>query len=193
MYIPFACMSDLLTEEEWLQGGFGVYRCGSCGNVLFALDGDADVTCCGSSPEPASGEEIAVKEPDLVSVLTEAFDVNETALDLCFCVIEQEVATIKQITEHVDLDRSAVSRYVNRLVDVGILEKSARNLDGGGTVHVYTHTDPEVLKERLTAAFLYWAGMGLEQIREVNDEKLEIMEQEESEAEELRMKVFWES
>jgi predicted transcriptional regulator len=103
------------------------------------------------------------------------FGLGETSLEVCFCVIDSKGATVSEVAEEMGLDRSAVSRHVNRLVETGVLTREERNLRQGGVVHVYEHEDPEVVKERLKLGSYLWVAEAVELIAELNDEKAEAM------------------
>ncbi|MCX2818368.1 MarR family transcriptional regulator [Haladaptatus sp. F3-133] len=155
-----------------------VYRCEGCSELLLASEVARDA-CCGDVSEVTFEDaETRVEKPDSETVLKEMFGLGETSLEICFCVIDNEGATVSEVADEMEIDRSAVSRHVNRLVDAGILTKQERNLRQGGVVHVYEHEDPEVVKERLRLGAYLWISEVVDLIVELNDEKAEAMEDE---------------
>jgi predicted transcriptional regulator len=158
-----------------------VYRCDGCGELLLAPEGARD-GCCGDVTEVTRGEaETRIEDPDSGRVLKDMFGLGETSLEVCFCVIDSDGATVSEVADEMGIDRSAVSRHVNRLVEAGILEKREKNLRQGGVVHVYEHEDPEVVKERLRLGSYLWISDVVDLIVELNDEKAEAMGDEEKE------------
>jgi len=149
--------------------------------------------CCGQGLERVAEDEIRaeVNEPDSGNVLKDMFGLGETSLNVCFCVIDKEGATVSEVAEEMDIDRSAVSRHMNTLVDNGILKREERNLKQGGVVHIYTHEDPEVVKERLAIGSFFWASKAIELINDLNDEKMEAMMDEEADVAEVLGGKIW--
>ena len=158
-----------------------VYRCDSCGELMMASEEAADEGCCGEGLEKVDTEsmETEINDPDAESVLRDMFGLGETSLNICFCVIENEGATVSEVADEMGIDRSAVSRHMKRLVETGILRRQERNLKQGGVVHIYAHEDPEVVKERLAVGAFLWTSQVVELISELNDEKMEAMMDEE--------------
>lgn len=154
-----------------------VYRCESCDELVMVSDSGSKKTCCGEGLERLKQEDVetSVNEPEAEEVLREMFGMGETSLNVCFCVIENEGATVSEVADEMGIDRSAVSRHMNRLVDTGILRREERNLKQGGVVHIYAHEDPEVVKERLAVGAFLWTSRVIELINELNDEKMEAM------------------
>ena len=89
------------------------------------------------------------------------------------------------------IDRSAVSRHMNRLVETGILRREERNLNQGGVVHIYAHEDPETVKERLAVDVFLWTAEVIGLINELNDEKMEAMMDEEADIIEVLGGKIW--
>ena len=175
------------------ETGFGVYECGECDNVILCRRGDAEVECCGETPERMRDIDTGIEEPSQKGLLKEVFGLTETGMEICLCVMEEGEATVSDIADSIDVDRSAVSRYVNNLVEIGMLEKNTRNLEKGGYVHIYSHEPPEEVKDNLTMGFYKWTALGVERIEELNAEKMQAMadrDEPESVGEKLRKKIF---
>lgn len=66
-----------------------------------------------------------------------------------------------------------VSRHLNHLADLGVVEKHRRLLEEGGHVYVYTPTGPEVVRDRFTQLFLWWVQLATEQLDALRREKVE--------------------
>lgn len=154
-----------------------VYRCGSCDRLVMMSEEVSGSECCGNGLERVEegAVETTVKNPEADDVLRDIFGLGETTLNICFCVIDQEGATVTEVAEEMDMDRSAVSRHMNRLVEAGILIQNERNLKQGGVVHVYTHEDPEKVKRKLSLGAYFWTAKVIVLIDELNDKKMEAM------------------
>jgi predicted transcriptional regulator len=169
-----------------------VYRCRSCDELVLAPEDAPEKDCCGDGLESVKGgDKTPTETPEAEAVLNEVFGLGKTSLNVCFCVIEKDGATVSEVAEEMDIDRSAISRHVNRLVDAGILTKEERNLRQGGVVHVYEHEDPEVVKERLKLGSYLWITEVVELVSELNDEKMEVMADDEADVVETLGGKIW--
>jgi predicted transcriptional regulator len=151
-------------------GDASTYECGECDNVAFA---DPEATCCGESMTPVEAD--AVIDPELEVVLREVFGISETGLHVCLCLMEHGESTTSEIADRLGIDRSTVTRQLNHLTDVGVLDKHQRLLEGGGYVNVYSPEDVETVRERLTAGVYEWTNEALELVEHVNREKLDAL------------------
>jgi predicted transcriptional regulator len=170
-----------------------VYRCEGCDELMMVSDESAEKSCCGDGLERMSQNSIEteINNPEAEGVLRDMFGLGETSLNICFCVIENEGATVSEVADEMGIDRSAVSRHMKRLVDTGILRREERNLKQGGVVHIYAHEDPEVVKERLAVGAFLWTAEVIELINELNDEKMEAMMEEEADVVEVLGGKIW--
>ena len=170
-----------------------VYRCEGCDELVMVSNDANKKSCCGEGLERVrkGNIETMVNEPEADGVLRDMFGLGETSLNVCFCVIEKEGATVSEVADEMGIDRSAVSRHMNRLVDTGILRREERNLKQGGVVHVYAHEDPEVVKERLAVGAFLWTAEVIELINELNDEKMEAMMEEDADIVEVLGGKIW--
>ncbi|MDY6780929.1 MAG: hypothetical protein SV760_10420, partial [Halobacteria archaeon] len=57
--------------------------------------------------------------------------------------------------------------------------------------HVYTHADPEKVKRRLTLGSYVWTAKVIELITELNDEKMEVMTDEDADVVEALGGRIW--
>lgn len=151
------------------EGGPGVFRCGSCGNVGI---GDGGIACCDGPMAPVEGEG-GVAEPSLEDLLRSVFDMSETELDLCLCVMEGGEQTVRELAERTDYDRSVVARHLNHLVDLGVVERRRQLLRQGGHVYVYVPSDEATVRENLELQFLRWLEGALEGLESIRREKVE--------------------
>jgi predicted transcriptional regulator len=133
--------------------------------------------------------EIDVNEPDLRQVLLDAFDLPRAGLDICLCVIGDGPLSPSEVADTLDYDRSTVSRYLNELVDIGLLEKSQLNRESGGVVNVYHSIDIERMRRETLVGFFVWAGEAASLIEEANITKETYLEGEHSDG---LQEVFWE-
>lgn len=166
---------------------YEVYECRHCDGYVFALEGQ-DVTCCGDPAEPILEEGAEYESPTNETLFRQIFGMTETEMEICICVMDAGEATVKEIADLIEVERSVASRYANHLVEVGFLKKSERNLKRGGRVHIYTHAAPEEVERSLTVGFHRWAGEALNLISEFERKKMESM----AEGEEVEdLGVYW--
>ncbi|MFB6283358.1 MAG: helix-turn-helix domain-containing protein [Halobacteria archaeon] len=173
---------------------FSIYECKKCDNVILSNNDAAEMKCCGGKPRNVREIDAEIEKPSQKGLLKEVFDLTETGMEICLCVMEEGESTVSDISESIDVDRSAVSRYVNNLVDIGMLKKDVRNLEKGGYVHIYSHEPPEKVKKNLTMGFYKWTALGVKRINELNAQKMEAMADKDesmSVGEKLRNKIFY--
>ena len=145
-----------------------VQACDSCGGLALAED---RVVCCGERMEPAS--ERTAAEPSLAELMRTVFDMSETEFDVCLCVMETGEVTASDLAEQTGFDRSIVTRHLNHLAEMGVIEKNRRLLERGGHVYVYTPTDEATVRANLTASFLEWTRVAAARLAELDREKVE--------------------
>lgn len=160
------------TEKE-------VYRCQNCGNVSVGSSesdsGEESSTIESNGEELPSTDTASAETPELAVVLRDVFGIPETGLNICVYLMEEGESTAGDIAEHLDMDRSTVSRHLNHLTDLGLLEKRQRLLSDGGYVNVFSPVDVEEVRQRLTVGLHAWMDEALELVEHINREKVKAM------------------
>lgn len=162
-----------------------IFECVSCGNLGL---GQGEMVCCDKPMKPASDEDVGVSQPSLDEVMRTVFDMSETELDICLCVMEGGEQTVTELAEQVDYDRSVVSRHLNHLADLGVVDKHRRLLKEGGQVYVYAPNEPDVVRRSLAGAFVTWAQEATSLIDSLSREKAEAMV--ESDTQDPQWKIY---
>ena len=154
------------------DGPTDAFECESCGNVGL---GRGEVRCCGQAMRSVTvdPDDAPVSRPTLDDLLRSVFDMSETELELCLCVMEGGELTVKELAERTDYDRSVVTRHLNHLTDLGVLEKRRRLLERGGQVYVYTPVEPEAVRRSLERGFLTWVRQSARLLEDLRREKVE--------------------
>jgi len=80
---------------------------------------------------------------------------------------------VAELAEQVDYDRSVVSRHLNHLADLGVVDKQRRILKEGGQVYVYTPNDPAAVRRNLLGAFILWVQEATSLIDSLSRKKVE--------------------
>lgn len=170
--------------------GYGIYECQNCDNVALTLhDADGGMTCHGEVMERVTEVEIDVKPPDVRQVLLDAFGLPKPGLDICLCVIGDGPVSPAEVAEILEYDESTVRRYLGKLVDLGLLERSQLNREGGGVVNVYHSIDLEEMRRETLVGFFAWAGEAVSLIEEANLTKADYQDEDYSEG---LQEIFWE-
>ena len=173
------------------SGRYDVFECPDCNNVVLAVGSDDPPMSCHEQPmERVRNVDMSVNPPDVKQVLLEAFGLPKAGLDICLCVIGEGPLSANEVAETLGYDRSTVTRYLNTLVDLGLLRRSELNREGGGVVNVYHSVDLERMRRETLVGFYVWAGEAASLIEEANITKREYLE--ENPDRELP-DVFWES
>ena len=170
---------------------YDVFECPDCDNVVLALGRDDPPMSCHEEPmRRVTNCDIAVKPPDVRQVLLDAFGLPKAGLDICLCVIGEGPLSANEVAEALGYDRSTVTRYLNKLVDIGLLRRAELNREEGGVVNVYHSVDLERMRRETLIGFYIWAGEAAALIEEANLTKQDYMA--ENPDQELP-DVFWES
>jgi predicted transcriptional regulator len=144
-----------------------------------------------SGVEPASDPGSAITEPDLETLLRTVFGMSETELEICLCVMESGEVTVQELADTVDYDRSVVTRHLNHLAELEVIEKRRQLLKSGGHVYVYTPVDPDEIRTRFRRLFLAWVGSAADALEDLRREKVESVV--ETNLEDPQWRIFRES
>lgn len=170
---------------------YDLYECPTCDNVVLALGRDEPPMSCHDEPmERVTEVEMTVRPPNVKQVLLQAFGLPKAGLDICLCVIGEGPLSASEVAEQLGYDRSTITRYLNELVDLGLLQRSELNREGGGVVNVYHSVDLEQMRRDTLIGFYVWAGEAASLIEEANLTKQDYLD--ENPDRELP-DVFWES
>jgi predicted transcriptional regulator len=153
-----------------------IMECPDCEKITLG-GADERSECCDRRLRPAETEEIGIESPGLGDLLGMVFGMNETELDVCLCVMDVGEATTRDIAAELDVDRSHVSRHLNHLVDLGVLEKRERLLEAGGRVNVYTPASLETVRRNFTLGLVTWFTEAVDVIEGLSREKVEAIEE----------------
>jgi predicted transcriptional regulator len=157
---------------------YDVFECRDCDNVVLALGrDDPPISCHGDSMERVTEVEMSVKPPDVRQVLLDAFGLPKAGLDICLCVIGEGPLSANEVADTLGYDRSTVTRYLNKLVDLGLLRRSELNREGGGVVKVYHSVDLERMRHETLVGFYVWAGEAATLIEEANLTKQDYLDE----------------
>ena len=175
------------------SGRYDIYECSvsDCDNVALVVGNDDPPMSCHDKPmERVTELDMSVKPPDVRQVLLQAFGLPKAGLDICLCVIGEGPLSANEVAAELDYDRSTVTRYLNTLVDLGLLRQSQLNREGGGVVKVYHSVDLERMRRETLIGFYVWAGEAAALIEEANLTKQDYLK--ENPDQELT-DIFWES
>lgn len=157
------CMG--LTERD-----LELYECSSCGG----LGRQKGVTCCGE-PRESVDATVTYKPPEVEAVVKEVFDHSSTDLAICSVLMAEDEATIKALATQLSLNRSTITRRLNHLLELGVVEKEVRNLREGGQVNVYSTAPIEDIHRTFQLGLYTWLDDAEELLDELHQERLERM------------------
>ncbi|WP_435178804.1 helix-turn-helix domain-containing protein [Halorussus sp. AFM4] len=170
---------------------YNLFECPDCDNVVLALGRDEPPMSCHDKPmERVTDVEMSVQPPDVKQVLLQAFGLPKAGLDICLCVIGEGPLSANDVAKALGYDRSTVTRYLNTLVELGLLRQSELNREEGGVVNVYHSVDLERMRRETLIGFYIWAGEAAALIEDANLTKQDYLE--ENPDQELP-DVFWDS
>jgi predicted transcriptional regulator len=170
---------------------YGIYRCGECGNVVLSMqDNTGEMSCHGNRMERITEPQLSIRPPDIRQVLLDAFGLPKAGLDICLCVISDGPMSPQELATRLGYDEATVRKYLNELVEFGLLNKSQLNRESGGYVHVYHSIDIERMREETLVGFYAWAGEAASLIEEANLTKEEYLDAND---EQSLNDIFWDS
>lgn len=88
------------------------------------------------------------KEATCSDLLSCLYNLKPIDLQVFLEVTKKEWATLDQISESVNRDRSSTHRCIAKLVSAGLIHKQSRGLKNGGYYHVYAVVEPSKIKEQ---------------------------------------------
>lgn len=169
---------------------YRICECAECDNAVLTVHaGEAQPRCHGSEMSEVTDRDLSVNPPELRQVLLDAFGLPKVGIDVRLCVIGEGRMSPAEVADRLDYDRSTISKYLDQLVDVGILEKSQLNRKRGGYVNLYHGRDIERLRREILLGFYAWAGEAAVLIEEANEAKAQYIEENYSET---FHELFWE-
>ena len=148
-----------------------IYECRSCGDYQL---GTTAPTCC-DDPMAEIDASVPIESPDEETLMRSVFGISETELEVCRHLMTEGEATVKELTAAVDRDRSVVTRHLNDLVDLGVVEKQSRVLSDGGRVNVYSHRSVEAVRRQFKLGLYAWLTDAVDVIDELSEEKVELL------------------
>jgi predicted transcriptional regulator len=185
-----AFRSETAADGDISDRPYAIYRCTDCQNVVLSMqDCEGGMTCHGEPMERVSEMTMDVEPPDLREVLLDAFGLPKAGLDICLCVIGEGPLSPAEVADQLDYDESTIRSYLNELVDLGLLQKSQLNREGGGFVSVFHSVDLDEMRRETLTGFYAWAGEAAALIEEANLTKAEYLD---ADHEESLDTVFWE-
>jgi len=182
---------DGYVEYDPSSDRYTVYECPDCDNTVLALGRDDPPMSCHDRPtEPVTDVEMRIKPPDIRQVLLDAFGLPKTGLDICLCVIGEGPLAATEVADTLGYDRSTVTRYLNTLVELGLLRRTELNREDGGVVKAYHSVDLERMRRETLVGFYVWAGEAASLIEDANITKQEYLAEN---PDPDLPDVFWES
>lgn len=170
---------------------YDLYECPDCDNIVLSVGRDKPPMACHDEPmQRITDVNISVKRPDVKQVLLEAFGLPKAGLDICLCVIGEGPLSANEVADALGYDRSTITRYLNKLVELGLLRQSELNREEGGVVKVYHSVELERMRRETLIGFYMWAGEAAALIEDANLKKEAYLE--ENPNQELP-DVFWDS
>lgn len=178
-------------EYDPASSRYNLFECPDCDNVVLALGRDDPPMSCHDEPmQLVTESNIDVRQPDIREVLLDVFGLPKAGLDICLCVVDDGPLSASAVAERLGYDRSTVTRYLNKLVELGLLHRSELNREGGGVVNVYRPIDMGQMRRDTLIGFYVWAGEAGALIEDANLRKREYLEEN---PDRDLPEMFWES
>ena len=148
------------------------------------------MSCHNKPMERVTDIEMSVKPPDVKQVLFQASGLPKPGLDICLSVIGEGPLSANEVAELLGYERSTVTRYLNTLIQLGLLRRSELNREEGDVVKVYHSVDLGRMRRETLIGFYIWAGEAAALIEDANVTKQDYLD--ENPNQELP-EMFWDS
>lgn len=158
-----------LQKEE-----ISVYECSVCGAVELE---EGEATCCGQRMD-ARERSAVFQEPELEQVAKQIFGISANELAVCKVLMAEEPTTVVELAGKLEYDRSTISRHLDHLVELELVEKEWQDLAGGGREYVYTTVHSAEIPRRFRFGLYAWTEEALQLTEELSDQKIEAMVEE---------------
>lgn len=181
---------DGFVVHDPAEDSYEIRECVDCDNIVLVIGrDDPPMSCHGHPMEPVTEHRMDVLQPDIREVLLSAFGLPKAGLDICLCVIGDGPLSANEVAERLGYDRSTVTRYLNKLVEIGLLNQTVLNREEGGVVNVYHSVDLGEMRRDTLIGFYVWAGESASLIEEANLTKQDYLE---ANPDESLPDIFWE-
>jgi len=189
----FESRSSLTNDQSIEDEFYGIYECESCPNICLTVRDPSDPMSCHDEPmRRVTRCSIDVQTPEVQSVLLEAFDLPKSGIDICMCVIGQRMASASQVADLLGYERSTITRYLNKLVKIGMLDRRQLNREDGGVVNIYMGLPIEEVKRETIVGFYVWAGEAAKLIEAANLKKEEQLDDRPNTEDDGEAMLIWE-
>lgn len=155
---------------ELVERDVEAYECSSCGS----LGRHERAQCCGEPREPLDAT-ATYDPPSVEQVANAVFDISSTELAVCKAIMEEDEATIDDLTAKIPRERTSILRHLNHLVELGVVEKKSRVRRAGGRVNVYTSVPVEEVYRAFRLGLYTWLEDAEAMVDELSQEKFEGM------------------
>lgn len=123
-----------------------------------------------------------VNPPEIERVMRNTFGMSATSIEVCNCIVKEEDATVADIAENMDVDRSIVFRHLEDLVEIGVVTKSSQSLSDGGRANVYSSVPLDEIRRQLRISLYTWETEVEALIDDLSQEKLDAMAESRAES-----------
>lgn len=172
---------------------YTVFECTECTNTALTIARNSlSIRCHGKPMQPATEVDIDVEPPDIRQILQEVFGLPKASLDICLFVSDQGPLPADEVASSLDYDRSTVTRYMNTLADLGLLQKYQLNRETGGVINVYHAADIDWMRREMLVGFCMWASRAAALIEEANRINRATCERDQG-IEQNLSQVFWDA
>jgi predicted transcriptional regulator len=90
---------------------------------------------------------IGTKKATCQDLLTCLYNLKTTDLEVLLTTAKNPDATLDQIAQKVQRDRSSIHRILAKLVSANLVTKQSKSIKGGGYYHTYSMVEPKKIKK----------------------------------------------
>lgn len=127
-----------------------------------------------AAPEEGADLEalMVADEVDFATVMECVFDLHPPEIDAYLTLASLPGSTAQELAETLDRDRSTVARSLHTLLDMELVERERRIVDGGGHVYQYYAAPIEHTQQRMRMAVNAWVEEVYAHIDDIDTDRL---------------------
>lgn len=119
------------------------------------------------------GQLLETEDPPFDDIMTCVFGIQGREVRTYLTLLDRPGATVAEVAEALDRDRSNANRSLSRLLDLELVTRERRLLESGGYVYQYRAVPLSETKERLHEGLDRWAERVHDRIDAFEERSLE--------------------
>ena len=100
-------------------------------------------------------------------MLAHLYGISETDAQAYFHILEENIMTLKELTEKLGKDRTTAQKTIKKLVENGLVHRRKINLTKGGIKYSYEAVPFSLVKEKMIEKVNAWQSVAINKINDI--------------------------